>query len=55
MLLAALGMIVGNEAVVALGGVGIFRYWVPILPAIVVAVAICVDYAVGSSAPQSTG
>ena len=55
MLIASLGMVVGNEAVVALGGVPIFRYWVPVLPAIAIAVAICVDYALGSSAPQSTG
>lgn len=55
LLVAALGMVVGNEAVVALGGVPIFRYWVPMLPAIAVAVAISLDYALGRSAPQSTG
>lgn len=55
MLVASMGMIVGNEVVVALGGVAIFRYWVPLLPAVAVAVAISLDYALGRSAPQSTG
>lgn len=55
LVVSALGVVAANEAVVALGGLPIFRYWVPVLPALFVGAAVVTDYAVGRAAPQSTG
>lgn len=52
--LTAAAMVLANELVVALGGLPIFRYWVPVLPALFIGLAVVVDSLLGRGSATLT-